>query len=526
MKKTKMKTKRGATNRTTKLQERSSNLTWLSEPRLQFAYGQEVDDPRDGLTLFGPLDEGNPYGIRAGVVGTAEGVRKFEAWVGRIQHVIANVPPDVARPLFPGFQAAFRIPWREKSTLVRYVDPEQLRHSIHIDDAHQRVFQAVDLYEKQMVAALEEDPKPDLWFVVVPDDVYLNCRPRSWIQPSERVASGYKMSSRYARERRLYGSLFPGEDELALPYHYEVDFHNQLKARLLDHRGLLTQIVRESTVAPDEYLTSSGRPKRRAMEKMASAIAWNLAAAAFYKAGGRPWKVASVRESVCYVGLAFKVDHKDPDGRSAGCGAQMFLDSGDGMVFRGALGPWFNPKRGDYHLDRGAARELATKVVRAYVERHGRPPHELFIHGRVRFHDEEWIGFREGVGPATKLVGVRIREAGDLKLFRQGKMAALRGLVHVENETTAYLWTKGFTPRLQKYPGREVPNPILVEVCRGHARLETVLNDIMALTKLNYNSCVFADGLPVTLKFADDVGEILTAGPIKGEVPLPFRHYI
>jgi hypothetical protein len=32
--------------------------------------------------------------------------------------------------------------------------------------------------------------------------------------------------------------------------------------------------------------------------------------------------------------------------------------------------------------------------------------------------------------------------------------------------------------------------------------------------------------MPVTLKFADAVGEILTSGPVGGEVPLPFKHYI
>ena len=34
----------------------------------------------------------------------------------------------------------------------------------------------------------------------------------------------------------------------------------------------------------------------------------------------------------------------------------------------------------------------------------------------------------------------------------------------------------------------------------------------MSLTKLNYNACIYGDGLPVTLKFADSIGEILTAG--------------
>jgi hypothetical protein len=55
-----------------------------------------------------------------------------------------------------------------------------------------------------------------------------------------------------------------------------------------------------------------------------------------------------------------------------------------------------------------------------------------------------------------------------------------------------------------------------------------VMQDILGLTKLNYNACRFADGEPVTLKFADAVGEVLTAGPIEklDLPPLPFKHYI
>ena len=81
-------------------------------------------------------------------------------------------------------------------------------------------------------------------------------------------------------------------------------------------------------------------------------------------------------------------------------------------------------------------------------------------------------------------------------------------------------------PRLRTYPGREVPNPLVIDVCRGKVEIETVLADILALTKLNYNACVLADGQPVTLKFADAVGEILTAGPLAKIPPLPFRYYI
>jgi hypothetical protein len=60
---------------------------------------------------------------------------------------------------------------------------------------------------------------------------------------------------------------------------------------------------------------------------------------------------------------------------------------------------------------------------------------------------------------------------------------------------------------------------------RGEGEIVQVLKDILALTKLNYN-CLFGDGAPVTLRFADSVAEILTAGPHSGEPPLPFKFYI
>ena len=122
----------------------------------------------------------------------------------------------------------------------------------------------------------------------------------------------------------------------------------------------------------------------------------NLSTAAFYKAGGRPWKINGIRDGVCYIGLVFKRDEKNRDPRSSCCAAQMFLDSGDGVVFKGAVGPWHTPGRGDFHLSRRAARELVEVAVKSYKGKRGNePPKELFLHGKVRFNDEEWAGFRK-----------------------------------------------------------------------------------------------------------------------------------
>lgn len=60
----------------------------------------------------------------------------------------------------------------------------------------------------------------------------------------------------------------------------------------------------------------------------------------------------------------------------------------------------------------------------------------------------------------------------------------------------------------------------------GHADLRTVLQDVPVLTKLIHGACLSADGVPIALKFADSVGEVLTAGPVAPDVPLPFTYYI
>jgi hypothetical protein len=95
-----------------------------------------------------------------------------------------------------------------------------------------------------------------------------------------------------------------------------------------------------------------------------------------------------------------------------------------------------------------------------------------------------------------------------MKLYRPGRTPVLRGTAYRLSPNRALLWTAGYVPELMTYPGREVPNPLLVDISRGEADLGVVMRDVMGLTKVNFNSCIFSDGLPVTLRFAEAVGEI------------------
>ena len=351
---------------------------------------------------------------------------------------------------------------------------------------------------------------------VVPDIVYDNCRPQS------RVANGvrYAPTPKTRRQRELdQADLFdPFDPEI---YQYSVDFRRQIKPRAMRY-GIPIQIVRESTLrlaAPAEFGERRLTPP--------TDRAWNLGVAIYYKAGGKPWRLSTAREGVCYIGLAYR--RKDPtsSSRVACCAAQLFLDSGDGIVFMGEYGPWYSPEHNAFHLERHAASRLLRRVLETYEALEGQPLREIFLHCRSGLNHDEFAGFQAACPSGVGLIGIRVRqERFDVRLFREGTRPVLRGTFWQISPRTGYLWASGFKPRLGTYDGWETPVPMRIEVQHGEADLEQVATDILGLTKLNYNACKLGEGEPVTIGFSDAVGEILVSNPTVSERSPKFKFYI
>ena len=500
-----------------------NKLYKFREPRLKFAYDQLTDDPRDGLTLFGPFDKGKVDNFSVGIIGTKEGIRRTKSWLNLLNKPIYHTKSDIAKPFFPGFEEAFHVKMNLSVLPVIEIEDGLLETLYRYDDNHVRVSEIVDLYVEPLVEFVKEGERlPKLWFVTIPDTVYTLCRPKSSVSKSDAISVGIKDT--YTRRNE---GLFENEQirKWRESYYYENHFHNQLKIKLLKHR-ILTQVIKEGTIAYKEYTNLTDKKKEQ-KEEFQTAIAWNLATSIYYKIGGLPWKLGDIRKGVCYIGLTFKTDETHSDKRYACCAAQMFLDSGDGIVFRGRVGPYYNPRTKEYHLTRESAKELVSKAIESFKkENKNTQPKEIFIHGKTYFNDEEWEGFKSAVGDGVALNGIRIRNENVFKLFRSENYPVLRGIAFMQTNNSAFLWTKGFIPRIQSVLGLETPNPLSVQIVRGNAKIEDVCKDILSLTKLNYNSCIFGDGNPVTLKFADTIGEILTAGPNEQLEILPFMYYI
>ena len=497
----------------------------IDEPELCFGYDQTAAFAKDGLLWFGPIDDvQKPTTMRVGFVGSTKGMHFYQSWVRQINLPIAGAKEAAHHMPFPGFEAVFSTQWPEIPVCELTIPEEKILDTIRIKDRHQAIYNTVSLFEDEIRRYInEEDSAIDLWFVVIPEEVHKYGRPQSRVPGTIAKTAPVKMNAKLAKKLDSEPSLFAEDNEIAELYHYELNFHNQLKARLLDTKAVV-QVARETTLAPEEFVVK-GRETRQLQDK--ASVAWNLCTTAYFKASGRPWRLANVRPGVCYVGLVFKQDETSHDTRNACCGAQMFLDSGDGVVFRGAVGPWYSSDTGEFHIPKEKARVIAEKVVEAYCRDHGHPPSELFIHGTTRLDRDEWQGFCDGVPDDTNIVSIQIRNEGRLKLYSSNDHPLVRGMYLKLHPRKGYLWTKGFVPRLQTYQGREVPKPLSIEICHGDADIAQVMRDILGLTKVNFNRCDFADGVPVTLRFADQVGEILTATPMAHDLPpLPFKHYI
>ncbi len=510
-------------------------LIHVPEPHLEFRFGQTVDYPRDGLYLFGPVDAvPERRQVRYGVIGTPGSLRRFKEWAAQVSRFIDIPPPGRLSKViqahhvpFPGFGEAFHATWpTEPSRTITDIDEEDLRRRLNIENRHEAIKAAVDVFVERLVAHQnrDEDP-PSFWYVVIPEFIYELGRPESKVAVANRLPGRVLLTEKGAARLAIQPTLFGEAEQEAEVFKYAKNFRRQLKARLLDHQ-IVTQIVRETTLTPHDFLKKNYQLQRRVEDP--ATIAWKLCTGSYYKSGGRPWQLAGVRPAVCYVGLVYKQQPNEDDRRHACCAAQMFLSDGDGVVFRGALGPWYNPDTKQCHLDRSAAHNLVTMVLDEYRKGHKDDPVELFIHARSWFDDEEWAGFLEACqGKRTRVVGVQIADGWDqMKLFRPGSYPVIRGTALLTTTRSAFLWTSGYVPRLDTYMGPDTPNPLQVSIRRGDANIETVLADVLALGKINFNTCLFNDREPVTIRFADAIGDILVSAPVVKEPRLPFKFYI
>ena len=502
----------------------------IPEPALLFRGGGLSVDPKTGIELFGPaaLDHGPRGSIRVGVIGTGDSITRVKAWVEQAKSRIdaglnaRGKPYDpFLAPSFPGFAAttpfACEVVFNDRLTVT--LTQTQIDRCLSAGTFEARVQAVVELVAGQLSVLADKDPPPDVVICALPKAVEETCG-RKANDPTKRARIPKPIRT-YRKtladdKRRGQGLLFdpnPDDEEArASRVAGFRSFHNALKAHAMRSK-LATQLVWEST------LDGSRRVQDPAT------VAWNFFTALFFKADNMPWELRFSSPRTCFVGVTFYRESDDPNSPTRTALAQAFTESGEGLVLRGERVTWDRDRDRRPHLNRDTAERLLRQVLELYGEHFHDTPKRVVLHKTSRFWADELAGFRAGLGGIHSHDFLAIERRG-VRFLRLGHEPPVRGTMIELGRRNYLVYTRGYIPFLRVYPGTRIPNPLEVVEHHGDSAADTVCSEILALTKLNWNTCAFASGDPVTIAFSRQVGTILKALP-EGTDPLTrYKYYM
>lgn len=308
-----------------------------------------------------------------------------------------------------------------------------------------------------------------------------------------------------------------------------INFRRKLKAELISiSTDIPIQIILEDTLR---------ETKTSLQEK--SMIAWNFSVAQYYKTDSIPWSLTDIDKNSCFIGISF---HKliDPEkSLMRSSVAQAFNREGRGLVFVGKPFEWDkeSTKVTAPHLTYEYAKNLVKDIIKTYIiQNQDIKPNRVVIHKTTDYWNSaknvdycEVEGLKDGIhevlGNTVDIDLVTIKNS-DIKLFREnGKYPVMRGTYAELGNDDAILCTTGYIPYYETFPGMHMPQPKFISLYEGETSIKNVCREILALTKMNFNNCNYYDSLPITLRFAQKVGEIIQYFPENENFTPPNRYY-
>jgi hypothetical protein len=207
---------------------------------------------------------------------------------------------------------------------------------------------------------------------------------------------------------------------------------------------------------------------------------------------------------------------------------QAFDEHGEGLVLRGPDFEWDPDKEGTpspHVTDQQAAQMMETVLARYQRERR-QLPRRVVVHKASRY----WPGERDGFistlkGRVAEYDLVALSPQSTVRLITASKYPPLR-CTRFSIGDLDYLYTTGFIAALNEFHAMHVPSPLQVADHVGQdTPRQTLLWEVLALTKMNWNSAGFGGLLPITLRFSRLVGDIMREIPPDRD-PLPqFKYY-
>lgn len=463
--------------------------TIIDEPHLEFGDKHHHPDPRLGLFEAGPLQAPSGDVIKIAVVGSSKTIEDTKDFFVQAASGFAgkgdkhpNLHPD-----FPGlgnqnpFRCKFEIPDGATAAIAQSKIDKIRKEPNH----HKAVEIAVEEIYQELKTLDESSHRPHVAIVALSAGLI------------ERVWNAKVDSPGTTEQDDAGGSDAP-------------DFRGMLKARAMD-LSFPIQIVWEDVFDESASIPRKIKESRSRKVQEIADRTWNLLPTLYYKGTGRiPWrKMPKDGEfAACYIGISF---YREVGGQQLfTSAAQMFDERGRGFILKGKRAQTESRGRHPY-MTRQDARQIISEALAAYKAHHKHYPARIIVLKTSQFRDEEASGIFEAMDEAGAELRdlVWIQESYSMKVFRDGNYPVMRG-TFVELDGKGLLYTNGSIPYYGTYPGMYDPRPLLLCPYPGSdSTIGQIAVEVMALTKINWNSTQMNQRLPIPIRAARAVGEVL-----------------
>jgi len=521
--------RRVAANAPSRWTQRLLSAKWLPEPNLAFANGGLSTDPKEGLSLYGPygLSSGeHREQIRVGIVGTEITIAQARLLLEKCSNLIPGVAGKRRQyPDFPGLnmETAFQAELITNQAWASPISQRDLASVVTLSDKVQGFEAAVELFSSR-VSLISELDVVDVIVCALPqeiEDFYgsigpseVRASPSGHLSPLARAVRRLIHDAEARGQTSFLEQIYP-EEASATPGLLSRNFRRALKAKT-NRANCPVQILRQRSLVENDPTAQD--PASRA---------WNMTVGLYFKARGRPWQVQGLDPMACYIGVSFFHHITEESHTVHSSTAQLFTAQGDSIVLRGEKFEWDAERQGrSPHLSGDYARNLITNILQKYYDYKQLYPRRVVIHKTSKYYDDERRGFGDGLVQSNiaqyDLVSL---DTTGVRFFREGAYPPIRGTWCQLGQAGQWLYTLGYLPTQGTYPRAHVPKPLQISDKHGDSTYETLWSEILALSKMNWNSADYASALPITMLFARKVGEILTYLPDDAEPNPNFRFY-
>lgn len=461
-------------------------LRYIEEPSLQFGTDHHIC-PKSGIYTYNPFDvsQVRPEKITIGVIGKADSVDKILEWLESCKTHIDGKQSKTPHPnLFMNFcgfnkTVGFKCEIAYDDTYLRKLNNSDFENIIKEQTSLEDIITEITSLYLNEIKFLSKNKKPDVILCALSENFMkhiMEAKPKNTGDDDEEVP-----------EKDF------DEEEVSKK---EQNFRRNLKAKAMQY-NVPIQIIRDRIAKPTAEMQD------------AATIAWNFFTALYYKASGTPWALIrkDSAETTCYAGISF---FKSRDKKSTQTSiAQIFNELGKGIILRGEE---IVLKKNDRtpHLDEQQAFNLLTQSLKEYYDAVKIYPKRLVLHKTSNFNQDEIYGFTQAARELhinqINLVSI---QTSDIRLYRSGNYPPMRGTHFTMTDNHHVLYTRGSVPYYETYPGRYIPRAIEIKLAAYDESPNVICDEILALTKMNWNNTQFDRQMPITIECARNVGEIL-----------------